>query len=1370
MTKKKVTAPLTYKPGKGRPKEHLAYLNKGEMKALRLLNGNNMERGPEGLPSFPPADAAGSSSKASSSKPSSTGARGPTGPSGQARSSPAGNKGGAPGSVSRSPSVGGGGGGGGARDSGQAASRSATSSRPSSTPPSGGGGRDSGQATARSDAARVQADTQKRAQNLIGDLGKRYNLPAYTPPTAQNYGPLRNSGSMTSLDKSYIDQARDFLNRNFYGDNREGLLRVNNIENAVYSAISGIPVPAGIGSKIGGAFSKIAPSIFRRAPPSADDIKYIKDVIDNASLYSSNKKINVPDFDSLPRYPNLAANREAVRLGKDPIYRAFEKYENIQGQIDDLARDAFGSVAAGRAALSSGLGVGTNSAYGIYSNLNPEREAPRSEKTDFGGDRTEKTDFGGNGMKAGGIVKGDRKKVTAPLTYDPGKGRPKEHLAYLNYQEMQALQRLNGEGPYKGPKGIPSFVLGSATTKGTAANRAMSSAAQSNKAPSTTRAPAASAAAAKASASKTSTVSSSAKAALSGSGNTSRGGSASVARISGGTAGSNAARAALTGSSTSSRGGAASTARISGGVTGGNARDAQVRQSLASADSSKASKTPALRQDQSKTINVGPMSTPVKIGVPSGQQQRIAPRPTATTPMATQGPSFRSPLDARISNRFAINDAKLRSGALGIEGVPSVSQIAAENARRLNAVKMAQQYAQYRSPPGSYPAAPQGVFGPRVGEGTGYLRMAETPGMITTGMPSAPSGMPGPRGNAEATLRAYEQEMRIANAKPITDRIPASKLYEDRIPSEPRLSAGRSAVVPTTPPLMAEDGVYKRPGRDPAVERALAEAGFDPSGRRLQDLIDPSIPGRLAQTRIPSRAPSVTGPWPGQSAIPPNPPVYTPPPQPIGGGWPGQSAIPPNPPVYSPGGIPSIPAPTGEESIAPALGGLQAIPDPISMGLLAPPKPRMRPANLRPAPPIPQPRPADLMDAYRGLSYPGADGTTEEDIGGVYGEGDGEGPLPYEAIPGSQLIRNPEEERILAIEEVPPLPPKLYTNPITDRIPYTPVPGTLVPSLVIGVPGTTTAYKMTEGIPSVPPLPREPSGLNTRYSVGGGQGIVALSPQTPQDTYRAGVVSSISSLTTPERNAVYGSPAPPVPKPTPRPVREVDSGADLEDTATGVPGDETPSTDYTDEGPAPVDESELATPDKPGEELTQEQEQKLKETLKRGGLGIRIGAGVLGAAGVPFAGLAGGYLSRQYQKNKIEQIKQYAAMTDAQKLAAEKRNPELVGWAHRLGIDSVNDYDFYQSWADKSGLRGTPSREGGGPGGIASLGSGSRDDDQTGVSPTPDTPSTPSGRRPDIYYMWDLGVNIPSPSDPNYTQYQTYLAERLAAQRAMGFV
>lgn len=62
---KKVTAPKTYDPGRGRPLEHLAYLNRREMDYLRSINGNNMERGPRGLPSFPPDDSLGSSSSTS---------------------------------------------------------------------------------------------------------------------------------------------------------------------------------------------------------------------------------------------------------------------------------------------------------------------------------------------------------------------------------------------------------------------------------------------------------------------------------------------------------------------------------------------------------------------------------------------------------------------------------------------------------------------------------------------------------------------------------------------------------------------------------------------------------------------------------------------------------------------------------------------------------------------------------------------------------------------------------------------------------------------------------------------------------------------------------------------------------------------------------------------------------------------------------------------------------------------------------------------------------------------------------------------------------------------------------------------------------
>lgn len=171
--KKKVTAPLTYDPGKGRPKEHLAYLNYQEMQALKRINGNNQERGPKGLPSFPPADAIGSSSKASSSK--STGARGPTGPKGEARTSPAGGK---AGSVSRSVGAGKASNAGASRSSSEA--KGATGAKTSAAKGTGARGPTGPKGEARATPARAQAakpSTGGGVRSLnVGPMGTRVDV------------------------------------------------------------------------------------------------------------------------------------------------------------------------------------------------------------------------------------------------------------------------------------------------------------------------------------------------------------------------------------------------------------------------------------------------------------------------------------------------------------------------------------------------------------------------------------------------------------------------------------------------------------------------------------------------------------------------------------------------------------------------------------------------------------------------------------------------------------------------------------------------------------------------------------------------------------------------------------------------------------------------------------------------------------------------------------------------------------------------------------------------------------------------------------------------------------------------------------------
>lgn len=154
-----VKAPLTYDPGKGRPKEYLAYLNYQEMQALKRLNGNNMERGPRGLPSFPPADAIGSSSRTSSTKKS--------GPSSSlnapARTAPSASR-----TTTRGPAA------------SMAAARQGSSiskgnvgtvrqGSPVSKNPAGGGARDSGRATASTDRAFKQAAEQKRTSKALSN-------------------------------------------------------------------------------------------------------------------------------------------------------------------------------------------------------------------------------------------------------------------------------------------------------------------------------------------------------------------------------------------------------------------------------------------------------------------------------------------------------------------------------------------------------------------------------------------------------------------------------------------------------------------------------------------------------------------------------------------------------------------------------------------------------------------------------------------------------------------------------------------------------------------------------------------------------------------------------------------------------------------------------------------------------------------------------------------------------------------------------------------------------------------------------------------------------------------------------------------------
>lgn len=206
---KKVTAPKTYDPGKGRPKEYLAYLNQREMAYLRSINGNNMERGPRNLPSFPPDDAVGSSSKAGSGRSSGSGNTSGVGGGGGGGGGSTGSRGSSTGSVgsksgSNAPgNIGGGAGG----QRGAGSNYGPGSGRPGTTSSSGGGNKGpaspmGGQGTS------MSRDTKARQEAQVRDaIAAVKNTPAFRGDASSggirsiNVGPM---GTPVNVGRSSI--------------------------------------------------------------------------------------------------------------------------------------------------------------------------------------------------------------------------------------------------------------------------------------------------------------------------------------------------------------------------------------------------------------------------------------------------------------------------------------------------------------------------------------------------------------------------------------------------------------------------------------------------------------------------------------------------------------------------------------------------------------------------------------------------------------------------------------------------------------------------------------------------------------------------------------------------------------------------------------------------------------------------------------------------------------------------------------------------------------------------------------------------------------------------------------------------------------
>jgi hypothetical protein len=138
----------------------------------------------------------------------------------------------------------------------------------------------------------------------------------------------------------------------------------------------------------------------------------------------------------------------------------------------------------------------------------------------------------------------------------------------------------------------------------------------------------------------------------------------------------------------------------------------------------------------------------------------------------------------------------------------------------------------------------------------------------------------------------------------------------------------------------------------------------------------------------------------------------------------------------------------------------------------------------------------------------------------------------------------------------------------------------------------------------------------------------------------------------------------------------------------------------------------------------------------------------------------------------------YMQGSPAQRAALEKKNPNLTKFAQLAGLKPQLPMSNYENWRQRSfGFGGSGignSTVSGGSTDMSDIRGGGKNKPIRVASaeektPTPKAKSEPKegGRRPAIYYKWDLGIDVPSPTDSDYTLYTKYLQEKAAAKAGM---
>lgn len=372
-----------------------------------------------------------------------------------------------------------------------------------------------------------------------------------------------------------------------------------------------------------------------------------------------------------------------------------------------------------------------------------------------------------------------KKKITAPLSYDPGKGRPKEYLAYLNWQEMQALQRLNGGNMERGPRGLPSFppddAIGSGQTPG--------------------------------------------------SGNlTGSPGGTSVGAGPGGDVGSTTESGNIggAGTSTSTTSSAASSAASSSAASA-NTADTAAQQAAAINNAASAARNAALSEDARRagigSIEVGPMRTPVNIGsgaISAAVQAGIQQAYSGVSPTMPGGGGM-GQLNARRGSLTTAVGPATGVDAFGNIATGSLWGTSPSVARRYDSLEndlarrsLSEAFGAPEEQESYYQNAPSGIYGPRATPSVpSYMKTMSMPGMITTGVPSDYSGTIRQK-NTTVAYKTPDPNVTTAYKTPdtsVTDYVPTQ--FETEVsytPYRPTIASGTYTTPYNAPsPITADE-------------------------------------------------------------------------------------------------------------------------------------------------------------------------------------------------------------------------------------------------------------------------------------------------------------------------------------------------------------------------------------------------------------------------------------------------------------------------------------------------------------------------------------------------------------------------------------